>query len=159
MRENGSRADLSALSPHPGPLPRGEGESHFASRLPSSVTSIQHYPEWSWPRTVWSPGAAAGHSLSPRERARVRGKRPQRKTAGQVRSTRCQGGRRLPQSTTQPRPTGPWWSFPSSADGQPAESRIGHPQTPALSYAQPTASRRHGRLPTCATWPSRLTDY
>ena len=38
-----------------------------------------------------------------------------------------------------------------SADWQSAVSRIGNPQTPLVPNAPPTASRRHSRLPTCAT--------
>jgi hypothetical protein len=38
-----------------------------------------------------------------------------------------------------------------SADWQSAVSRIGNPQAPLVPNAPPTASRRHGRLPTCAT--------
>src|SRR5579859_1126160 len=38
-----------------------------------------------------------------------------------------------------------------SADWQSAVSRIGNPPGSRQSCATPTASRRHGRLPTCAT--------
>ena len=38
-----------------------------------------------------------------------------------------------------------------SADWQSAVSRIGNPRAPPVPNTDPTASRRYGRLPTCAT--------
>src|SRR5438309_11101555 len=51
--------DPCRFSPHPGPLPKGQGEAGT--------------DQWTYPRRIEFPRASARCSLSPRERARVRG--------------------------------------------------------------------------------------